>query len=88
MAHDQPDNFFCPCDDKVPTQEITEGVQKSLRWAYENHDRAFKLCKQYSADLMPTVIQSHIDLYVNEFSLDVGTVGTEAVNFFFQQQRT
>ena len=71
----------------LPAEEITEGIQNSLRWAYENHDRAFKLCKEYSADLMPAVIQSHIDLYVNDFSLDVGKVGTEAVNFFFQQQR-
>jgi 1,4-dihydroxy-6-naphthoate synthase len=71
----------------LSTSDITDGIQKSLRWAYENHDRAFKLCEEYSADLTPAVIQSHINLYVNEFSMDVGTVGTEAVEFFFKQQQ-
>ena len=71
----------------LPAENITAAIRKSLLWAYEHHDEAFALCQKYAADLTPTVIQSHIDLYVNEFSLDLGDVGKEAVAFFFERQK-
>jgi 1,4-dihydroxy-6-naphthoate synthase len=65
---------------------ITAAIQESLEWAYDHHHEAFALCRKYSADLTPAVVQAHIDLYVNEFSYDLGDVGRQAVEFFFKQQ--
>ena len=33
--------------------------------------------------MAPAVIQQHIDLYVNEFSLDIGTEGVRAIETLF-----
>ncbi|HEY9733954.1 MAG TPA: 1,4-dihydroxy-6-naphthoate synthase [Drouetiella sp.] len=64
---------------------INDCIKQSLAWAYDNHDEVLKLCGQYAADMTPEVMQAHIDLYVNEFSMDLGSAGESAVKFFFDQ---
>jgi 1,4-dihydroxy-6-naphthoate synthase len=38
--------------------------------------------REYSQEMEDWVMQSHIDLYVNDFSVNLGAEGTEAVEFF------
>ena len=66
---------------------LADLIRSSLIWSYANYDRAFELCRHYSQDLDPAVVKSHIDLYVNEYSLDLGEDGSAAVAFFVEQQR-
>jgi 1,4-dihydroxy-6-naphthoate synthase len=72
----------------LPIEPINRAVRDSLRWAYAHDDEAFDLCRQHAQDLTPSVIRSHIDLYVNEYSDDLGPDGEAAVAFFLEQQRT
>ena len=65
---------------------LTDVIQRSLAWAYNHYDAAFELCKQYAQDLSAGVIESHIRLYVNEYSRELGAEGEAAVQFFLQQQ--
>lgn len=67
--------------------EITRIVRESLAWAEANRAEAFDLCRRYAQDLTDGVIQAHIDLYVNEYSRDLGPEGRGAVDFFLRQQR-
>jgi 1,4-dihydroxy-6-naphthoate synthase len=62
-------------------------IRRSLAWSYANYDEAFALCREHAQDLDPAVIQAHIDLYVNEYSKDLGAAGRAAVDFFLEQQR-
>ncbi len=72
---------------ELPLQETIEShIQQSLTWAREHDAEAFDLCRQYSQDLTPEVISAHIDLYVNDFSFDVGKKGRSAVDFFLKTQ--
>jgi len=64
---------------------LNNAIKESLTWAYEHKEEAFSLCKRYASDLTPAVIQAHIDLYVNDFSLDLGSAGEAAVALFFQR---
>lgn len=66
---------------------IEDVLRRSLRWADENGDRAFALCRRYAQDMDPAVVQAHIDLYVNDFSRDLGDEGRAAVAYFLEQQR-
>lgn len=66
---------------------LTSVIQRSLRWAYAHYDEAFELCRQHAQDLTPSVIKSHIDLYVNSFSDDLGAEGRAAVEFFLREQK-
>lgn len=64
---------------------INDGIKQSLSWAYANKEDALALCSRYASDMAPDVIQAHIDLYVNEFSMDLGETGESAVKFFLDQ---
>ncbi|HEY9759998.1 MAG TPA: 1,4-dihydroxy-6-naphthoate synthase [Oculatellaceae cyanobacterium] len=64
---------------------INDGIKQSLSWAYTNKEEALALCSRYASDMASDVIQAHIDLYVNEFSMDLGATGESAVKFFLNQ---
>ena len=66
---------------------VAQIVRESLAWADANRERAFDLCRHYAQDLSDGVIQAHIDLYVNEYSHDLGAEGQAAVDFFLRQQK-
>ena len=63
-------------------------IQRSLAWAYAHYAEAFALCQQYAQDLSEGVIESHIKLYVNEYTEALGAEGEAAVNFFLNKQKT
>jgi 1,4-dihydroxy-6-naphthoate synthase len=64
---------------------INQGIKESLSWAYNNKDEVLELCSRYASDMAPDVIQAHIDLYVNEFSFELGAIGESAVKYFFER---
>jgi len=67
---------------------VTLAVRQSLNWADTHRDEAFELCRQYAQDLTDGVIQAHIDLYVNDYSRDLGADGMAAVEFFLNAARS
>lgn len=67
--------------------EIEGLIRRSLAWSYAHHAEAFALCREYAQDLSPEVVQAHIDLYVNQYSMDLGPDGQAAVEFFLAKQK-
>lgn len=59
--------------------ELDQAIAASLRWSMANPDACSQYIKQHSQELEDDVVRSHIDLYVNEFSLDLGNEGVAAV---------
>lgn len=73
---------------ELPVKEEIEAViRRSLAWADAHYEEAFALCRRYAQDLNEEVIKSHIGLYVNEFSRNLGDEGRAAVSFFLEQQK-
>ena len=66
---------------------INEAVEASLRYAYAHPDEPREYIRRHAQELEPDVIQAHIDLYVNDFSLDVGEQGERAVHELFERAR-
>jgi len=60
--------------------ELESAVRESLDWAWEHQEEALELCGHYAQDMTPSVMRSHIDLYVNAFSRDLGEEGRRAVS--------
>ena len=58
---------------------IQAGIKESLQKSWDNPGEARPFIKKYSQSLEDQVIQSHIDLYVNSYSLDYGADGAEAL---------
>jgi 1,4-dihydroxy-6-naphthoate synthase len=65
---------------ELPTRdEIETAIRASLDWSYAHEAEALELCARYAQDMTPAVMRSHIDLYVNAFSRDLGVEGKAAV---------
>ena len=65
--------------------QVEEGIQASLRYANAHVDEVLSYCKQHSQEMDEKVMKSHIDLYVNDFSLDLGQEGLAAVRRLFDE---
>ena len=66
---------------------LTDIVKRSLQWAYANYAEAFALCREYAQDLSAGVAEAHIQLYVNNYSEELGPEGEAAVRFFLDKQK-
>jgi len=54
-------------------------IKESILFARNNEEKVMTYVRQYSQEMDETVMKSHIDLYVNDFSLDLGEKGQKAV---------
>lgn len=58
-------------------------IRESIDHAITCPDQARAYIRNHAQELDDAVIQQHIDLYVNDFSRDLGKAGEEAVTAFF-----
>ncbi len=60
-------------------------IKQSVEFAWENPDQVMGYVRQHAQEMNDNVMQSHIDLYVNEFSADLGQAGREAVSHLYKK---
>lgn len=69
-------------------QELKEKVNRVLRasveFAFANPDSSKDYVKAHSQEMEDDVIRQHIGLYVNDFSIDLGAKGKQAVEKLYQ----
>ncbi len=64
---------------------VESAIRDSLRYARQHTDEVLEYCKQHSQEMDESVMKSHIALYVNEFSDDVGPAGMTAISRLFAE---
>lgn len=62
---------------------VERGIRHSVEYANSHPGEAREYIKCHSQELADEVIDSHIGLYVNEFSVDMGDEGVRAVDALF-----
>ncbi len=62
-------------------------LRKSIEWAIQRPGDSRDFVNAHAQELGEDVIRQHIDLYVNEYSLDLGLEGSEAVKRFLSESR-
>ncbi len=65
--------------DPTTRQEFEKLLRKSIEYAFANPMASRKFIKQHAQELSNEVIDSHIALFVNAHSLDLGTEGHHAI---------
>jgi len=73
-----------PLDVICKTESI---IRKSIQFAHANPSASKKYIKTHALELSDEVILQHIDLYVNEFSINIGEKGTTAIETLFAKAR-
>jgi 1,4-dihydroxy-6-naphthoate synthase len=64
--------------------EVQQLIRKSLENSRKQQGALSDFIKENAMEMSPEVMQMHIDLYVNDFSLDLGEAGRQAVKKFVQ----
>jgi len=67
--------------------QIESCIRESVRLAFADAGKSRSYIKKYAQELDDQVIASHIGLYVNNFSEDLGTQGMAAINEFLARGR-
>jgi 1,4-dihydroxy-6-naphthoate synthase len=67
--------------------ELSAAVRESLRYARQHEDAIMPYVREHAFEMDESVMRAHIDLYVNEFSDDVGDLGLEAAHALFARGR-
>jgi 1,4-dihydroxy-6-naphthoate synthase len=65
-------------------RKIETDIRKSLEYAFANSAEPKAYIKKHSQELADSVIEQHIGLYVNDYSLDIGGDGIRAVEGLFR----
>jgi 5,8-dihydroxy-2-naphthoate synthase len=68
--------------------KVETAIRKSLQYANLHADEVLDYCRQHSQEMDESVMKSHIDLYVNDYSLDLGQEGLAAVRRLFEEAET
>lgn len=66
-------------------KEIESDIRSSLEYAFEHNAEPKSYIKKHSQENRDSVIEKHIGLYVNEYSLNIGDDGLRAVEELFRR---
>ncbi|HYA87486.1 MAG TPA: 1,4-dihydroxy-6-naphthoate synthase [Nitrospirota bacterium] len=64
---------------------VESGIRESLHYANNHPEEVLQYCRKHSQEMDVQVMKSHIGLYVNDFSLDLGPAGLTAVRRLFAE---
>ena len=66
---------------------IEDAIRESVRYGLSNRQEAMPYISALAQEMTPSVIDRHIDLYVNDFSIELGEEGRTAVETLFRMAR-
>ncbi|HWS00290.1 MAG TPA: 1,4-dihydroxy-6-naphthoate synthase [Prolixibacteraceae bacterium] len=62
---------------------INRVLRRSVEYAFQNPDDSLPFVRKNAQSMDETVMRKHIQLYVNDFSLDLGPKGMEAITTLY-----
>jgi 1,4-dihydroxy-6-naphthoate synthase len=66
-------------------QKVNRVLKRSVEFALANPNSGYRFVKNYAQEMNDDVIRKHIDLYVNNFTVDLGEIGKKAVKTLFDE---
>lgn len=60
-------------------------IKQSVEFAFANPESCMNYVKAHAQEMSEEVMKKHIALYVNEFSVDLGTIGKNAIELLFKK---
>jgi 1,4-dihydroxy-6-naphthoate synthase len=63
-------------------QDVDKLIQQSILFAFENTKDVMPFVKQHAQAMSEEVMKKHIELYVNQYTIDLGEDGRKAIEYF------
>jgi len=64
-------------------QKINRVLKKSVEFAFANPKSGLNFIRSHAQEMSEEVMYKHIELYVNQYSVDLGTEGKKAIKLMF-----
>lgn len=74
--------------DKEISLKIDKLIRKSIEFAFSNYPYITEYVKEHSQEMSEDVMRQHIELYVNDFSIDLGIDGKQAIETLYKVAAT
>ena len=68
-------------------QKVNRVMRRSVEFALNHPEQTLTYVEQHAQEMDTKVMMQHINLYVNDFTLDLGEKGRKAVNYMFDMAR-
>jgi len=68
-------------------QAIDRVMRRSVEYAFAHRDASLPYVRAHAQEMSEEVMYRHIDLYVNDYSVDLGAEGRRAVQVLFDRAR-
>ncbi|MGH9144293.1 MAG: 1,4-dihydroxy-6-naphthoate synthase [Vicinamibacterales bacterium] len=65
-------------------QRVNTVLRRSVEYAFAHRSASLDYVRAHAQEMSDDVMYRHIDLYVNEYSIDLGSEGRRAVELLFQ----
>jgi len=65
-------------------QKVERLLKKSVEFAFNNPKSGLGFIRQHAQEMAEEVMYKHIELYVNQYSLDLGAEGKKAIDTLFK----
>jgi 1,4-dihydroxy-6-naphthoate synthase len=66
-------------------KKVDHLIRKSVEYAFAHPGASRNFVKEHAQEMSEEVMYKHIDLYVNKYSVDLGTEGKRAVQLLFDK---
>jgi 1,4-dihydroxy-6-naphthoate synthase len=74
--------------DKAVSLQVYKLIRKSIEFAFTNYPLITEYVKQHSQEMDEEVMRQHIELYVNDFSIDLGNEGKKSIETLYKVAAT
>ena len=72
----------------IPTdiqQKINRVLRRSVEFALQNPEQTLPFVRQYAQEMDDKVMMQHINLYVNDYTVNLGEKGKQAIRHMYQK---
>lgn len=66
-------------------QKVNRIMRRSVEYAFANRTASLPFVREHAQEMSEDVMYQHIDLYVNEYSVDLGREGRRAIEVLFER---
>lgn len=74
--------------DKKVCSQVDKLIRRSIEYGFANYPLITDYVKQHSQEMSEGVMRQHIELYVNNFSIDLGAEGKIAIETLYKTAKT
>ena len=66
-------------------EKINALIGKSVAYGFDHPDDTMPFVRRYAQEMSPEVMKKHIELYVNDYTREIGATGKDSVRFLFRK---